>query len=111
LRGAAAAAGAPHSAAWSQGAAQHTTARQEQTQEDFLRTADRRSRSSPFPSPFQIAINRSRAAPQSTSIRVVPPSSFSPSFFFLWVVSFLAYFCFQLITRSLPLLSLTRCDD
>src|SRR5207244_12913711 len=98
--------GAPQSSARSQGAAQHTTARQEQTQEDFPRTADRRSRSSPFPSPFQIAINRSRAAPQSISIRVVPPSSFSHSFVFLWFVAFLAYLSFQLTTGSLPLFAL-----
>src|SRR2546427_1390141 len=104
-------AAAPHSAAWSQGAAQHTTARQEHTQEDFPRTADRRSRSSPFQSPFQIAINRSRAAPQSISIRVVPPSSFSHSFVFLWFVAFLAYLSFQLTTGSLPLFALTLGAD
>src|SRR5438309_4984389 len=96
-------AAAPHSAAWSQGAAQHTTARQEHTQEDFPRTADRRSRSSPFQSPFQTAINRFRAASQSIGIRVVLPSSFSPSFVSLGLFAFLAYFSFNFTTGSLPL--------
>src|SRR5947199_7418934 len=104
-------AAAPHSAAWSQGAAQHTTARQEHTQEDFPRTADRRSRSSPFQSPFQTALNRFRAASQSIGIRVVPPSSFSRSFVFLWFVAFLAYFSFQLTTGSLPLFALALGAD
>src|SRR5439155_12885449 len=62
-------------------------------------------------SPFQIALNRFRAASQSISIRVVPPSSFSRSFVFLWFVAFLAYFSFQLTTGSLPLFALALGAD
>ena len=41
----------------------------------------------------------------------MPPSSFSPSFVFLWFVAFLAYFSFQLTTGSLPLFALTLGAD